>query len=112
MAQEKSQLKMGIVLSYINVVIGNLIPLFYTPLMLSMLGQEEYGLYKLASSISSYMSLLAFGMGGAVTRYLIKANSEGGKDAEENMMGMFHIIFQIIAGITLLVGGVVTYNLD
>lgn len=112
MAQEKSQLKMGIVLSYINVVIGNLVPLFYTPLMLSMLGQEEYGLYKLASSISSYMSLLAFGMGGAVTRYLIKANSEGGKDAEENMMGMFHIIFQIIAGITLLVGGVVTYNLD
>ncbi|MGN1168023.1 MAG: lipopolysaccharide biosynthesis protein [Lachnospiraceae bacterium] len=111
MKREKSQLKAGIVLSYINVVIGNLIPLFYTPIMLSLLGQNQYGLYKLASSISSYMSLLAFGMGGAVTRYLIKANSEGGKEAEENMLGMFHIIFQVIAVVTLLVGGIVTCNL-
>lgn len=111
MKQERSQLKVGIVLSYINVIIGNLVPLIYTPIMLSLLGQSEYGLYKLASSVSSYMSLLAFGMGGAVTRYLIKANTEGGKEAEENMLGMFHIIFQIIAVITLLVGGVVTCNL-
>lgn len=111
MKQEKSQVKVGIVLSYVNMIIGNLIPLFYTPIMLSLLGQSEYGLYKLASSVSSYLSLLAFGIGGAITRYLIKAKIEGGKETEENMFGMFNLIFQIIAVITVLVGAIIVCNL-
>lgn len=111
MKQEKSQVKVGIVLSYVNMIIGNLIPLFYTPIMLSLLGQSEYGLYKLASSVSSYLSLLAFGIGGAITRYLIKAKIEGGKETEENMFGMFNLIFQIIAVITVLIGAIIVCNL-
>ena len=58
MAQEKSQLKIGIVLNYVNMILGNLIPIFYTPIMLTLLGQSEYGLYKLASSVTSYLSLI------------------------------------------------------
>lgn len=111
MKQNQNQIKAGIVLSYVNMIAGNLIPLFYTPIMLSLLGQSEYGLYKLASSVSSYLSLLAFGIGGAITRYLIKAKMEGGKEAEENMFGMFHLIFQIIAAVTVLVGAIIVCNL-
>lgn len=112
MKTEKSQLKVGAVLSYFNMLVGNLIPLFYTPTMLDLLGQNEYGLYKLASSAASYLSLAAFGIGGAVTRYLIKSKTEGGKDAEEKMFGLFNLIFQIIAVITCLVGGIITCTLD
>ena len=61
MAQEKSQLKIGIVLNYVNMILGNLIPIFYTPIMLTLLGQSEYGLYKLASSVTSYLSLISMG---------------------------------------------------
>lgn len=71
MAQEKSQLKIGIVLNYVNMILGNLIPIFYTPIMLTLLGQSEYGLYKLASSVTSYLSLISMGLGSAITRYLI-----------------------------------------
>ena len=99
------------ILSYLNIGIGNLIPLFYTPIMLSLLGQNEYGLYKIASSTTSYLSLLAFGIGGAVTRYLIKANTEGGKEAEENIFGLFNLLFQGIAILTIIVGGILTLNL-
>ena len=62
MKQKKSQLKIGIVLSYINMGLGNLIPIFYTPIMLSLLGQSEYGLYKLASSVTSYLSLISMAL--------------------------------------------------
>lgn len=109
---KKNQLKIGIILSYINIALGNLIPLFYTPIMLNLLGKKEYGLYKLSSSVASYLSLAAFGIGAAVTRYLIKAQTEKGKEAEENVFGLFHIIFQGISVFTCLIGGIIICNLE
>ncbi len=99
-----NQVRIGAVMSYINMAIGSLIPMFYTPLMLSLLGQDEYGLYKLASSITSYLSILTFGFGSALVRYYTKYRAIGDKNGEENMYGLFTIIFGIISGITMLVG--------
>lgn len=112
MKEEKSQLKIGIVLNYLNMGLGNLIPIFYTPIMLALLGQSEYGLYKLSSSVTSYLSLISMGIGSAVTRYLIKAKTEKGQEEEERVLGLFMVIFQIIALIALLAGTVLTFNLQ
>lgn len=111
MAKEKSQLRVGIVLNYVNMILGNLIPIFYTPIMLSLLGQSEYGLYKLASSVTSYLSLISMGLGSAITRYLIKSREEEGKLAEERMFGLFDIIFNVIAVAALIVGTLLTVGL-
>lgn len=108
MAKQKSQLKIGIILSYVNMLLGNLIPIFYTPVMLRILGQDEYGLYKLASSVTSYLSLISLGIGSAITRYLIKTETEEGKEAEEKMLGLFMVIFQIIAVAAVAVGTALT----
>lgn len=112
MEQKKSQLKIGIVLNYVNIILGNLIPVFYTPIMLSLLGQEEYGLYKLSSSVTSYLSLISLGIGSAVVRYLIKAREEEGQEAEERVLGLFMVIFQIITAMTIVIGTVLAFNLD
>ena len=106
------QIKLGMILSYFNLAIGNLIPFFYTPIMLELLGQSEYGLYKIASSTTSYLSLMAFGIGSAVSRFLIKARTQEGKAAEEQMFGLFNLLFQGVAFLTLIVGGLITWNLD
>jgi O-antigen/teichoic acid export membrane protein len=111
MNQEKSQLKFGIILNYINMFVSSLIPIFYTPIMLSLLGQNEYGLYKLSSSVTSYLSLISLGIGSAVTRYLIKAKTEEGKESEENFLGLFMVIFQIIAVVSFVVGVILVFNL-
>lgn len=112
MKREQNQLKIGVILNYINMGVGNIIPIFYTPIMLNLLGQSEYGLYKLSSSVTSYLSLISMGIGSAVTRYLIKANTEEGKDAEEKMLGLFMVIFQVIAILSFIVGVLLTFNLD
>lgn len=112
MKQEKSQLKIGIILNYVNMILGNLIPIFYTPVMLRLLGQSEYGLYKLSGSVTSYLGLISLGIGSAMTRYLIKAREEEGRDAEERILGLFMVIFQIIALAALAVGTVLTLNLQ
>ena len=97
-------------MSYINMALGSLIPMFYTPVMLNLLGQSEYGLFKLASTVTSYLGLISFGIGSAVVRYLVKYRAEGDKDGEERMFGLFNIIFLVISAITLVVGVVIAFN--
>ena len=58
MKKKVNQLRIGVLLSYVNLGLGNLIPIFYTPIMLSLLGQSEYGLYKLASSFTDRKSVV------------------------------------------------------
>ncbi len=112
MMNKGRQLKTGILLNYVNLILGNLIPIFYTPIMLDLLGQSEYGLYKLSANVTSYLELVALGIGAAVTRYLIKARSNGGIDAERRMFGLFMIIFQFIAITSLMIGLLLIGNLD
>ncbi len=111
MEKSKSQIKIGAFLGYVNIIIGNLIPFFYTPIMLKILGEDQHGLYKLANSAASYLSLAAFGIGTAVTRYLIKAKTEEGKEAEERMFGLFNILFGIVSAITLVAGTALALSL-
>ncbi len=108
----KSQLKSGIILSYVNLIIGNIIPLFYTPVMLRILGQSEYGLYSLATSVTSYLSLMSLGIGSAVVRYLVKFRAKGDADGEGKMLGLFSCIFYVISFLTLIVGCIITLNID
>lgn len=112
MSREKSQLKVGIVLDYVNTIVGTIIPIFYTPVMLNLLGQNEYGLYKLSSSITSYLSLISMGIGAAVTRYLIKAYTEEGKESEESILGLFMLIFRVIAILAFIAGIGISLNLQ
>ena len=99
-----SQFRLGVILNYINIGLGSLIPIFYTPIMLSLLGKSEYGLYKLSSSLTGYLSLVSLGMGAAITRYIIKAREEEGKEAEERVFGLFLMIFRAIAVLAVIVG--------
>ena len=46
-----NQLKTGALLSYISIILNNIIGLLYTPFMLRMMGQSEYGLYSLVASV-------------------------------------------------------------
>lgn len=112
MKQEKNQLGIGIVLSYINMLVGNLIPLLYTPIMLKLLGQSEYGLYKLSSTVTSYLTLISLGIGSAVVRYLIDAKIHDGEEGERKVFGLFMMIFRVIAIVTLIVGIWLTFNIQ
>ncbi|MGN1433975.1 MAG: oligosaccharide flippase family protein [Ruminococcus sp.] len=105
---KKNQLRLGAVMSYINMAIGSLIPMFYTPVMLELLGQSEYGLFKLSNTITSYLSLVSFGIGSAVVRYLVKFKAADDKEGEQRMFGLFNIIFLVIAGVALVIGIVIS----
>lgn len=108
----KNQLKMGIVLSYITLVMQNAISIIYTPYMLRMLGQGEYGLYSLVSSIVGYLSILSFGFGSAYVRYYVRYKIEKTEDELRSLNGMFLTIYMVIAVVSLIIGSVLVINVE
>ena len=102
----KNQRKIGAVLSYVSIIASSLVQLLYTPIMVSKLGQSEYGLYSLAASIIGYLSVLDLGFGNAIIVYTSKYRAQGKDKAEAKLLGMFRLVFQVlgvIAGIASLV---------
>ena len=98
MGQKKvNELKVGSIITYINLIISTIIPLLYTPIMLRILGQEEYGLYSLSNSVISYLTLLNFGFGTAIIRFISKFRIEGDHDKIEGVTGLILSIYGIIA---------------
>lgn len=108
----RNQLRSGVYLSYLNLAISCIIPFFYTPIMLKMLGQSEYGLYSLANSVVGYLSLLSFGFGSTIVRYLSKYRAENDRDGFENTYGFFLILYGILA-VAVIIGGIfISFNVS
>lgn len=108
----KNQLKAGAVISYLNLLIGNIIPFIYTPIMLRMLGQAEYGLYGIAHSIMGYIGLLNFGIGGTIVRYLSKYRTEGNKEQEARVAGLFIKVYSVVCSLILIAGFAFSANVE
>lgn len=107
-----NQLKAGALLSYVTLFANSAISIVYTPIMLKLLGQSEYGVYSLASSIVGYLGVLNFGLGNAVIRYTAQYKTI--KDQEEcsNLYGMFSLIYGVLGIIAFAAGIVLTLNSD
>ena len=109
---QKNELKQGVILSYINLGLGTIIPFVYTPIMLRILGQAEYGLFSLASSAVSYLSLLSFGFGSTIIRYISKYRAENDKESEEKVFGFFLLLYCALALLVLICGAIIAYNVE
>ena len=108
----KSQFKVGVVLSYVSLFMSNLVSIIYTPIMLRLIGQAEYGIYNLATSLVGYLGVMDLGFGSAVIKYTSKYISENEKEKEYNLNGMFIIIYSILGFFTLILGIIIFINID
>ena len=105
-----NQIKAGAVLSYVSLIVGNIIVLLYTPVMLRLMGASEYGIYSLCNTISSTIAMMDAGMGIAAVRYIVCFKENPEKQA--STMGMF-LIFHIILGIlAFLLMEVIAFKAD
>ena len=107
-----NELKAGAALNYVSICLNMVVGLIYTPYMLRMLGQSEYGLYSLAASIIAYLTVLDLGFGNAIVRYTAKFKAEGKQRAQEEMFGMFFILYIGIGLISLIAGSVLSLNVE
>jgi O-antigen/teichoic acid export membrane protein len=80
--------------------------------MLRCLGQSEYGLYQLIGSISSYLSLLSFGLSGAYIRFYSVKKAESEYDGINRLNGLYLIVFTIISAVTTIAGIIIAVNIS
>lgn len=109
---ESKQIKIGSVLSYLQMFLGIIIGIAYTPVMIRLLGQSEYGLYNTVSSTISMLSILSLGFNSSYIRYYAKYKSEENEEAIYKLNGLFLIVFLIIGAIALACGLFLTENLQ
>lgn len=89
--------------SYISKFADLLIALLLIPFMVANLGDTDYGLWILVGSVVAYGSLLDFGVGSAVTKYISEYRARGTtEDARELIASALSLYCCIGAGIALL----------
>lgn len=106
-----NQRKAGVILSYAGQLVKILISLVYTPIMLRLLGQSEYGLYQLVYSVVSYLSLLSLGFGSSYMRFYSRFKAQRDEGGVARLNGMFLLIFMSLSVICILCGCVIVHNI-
>ena len=100
-----NQRKAGTLLSYLHILVSNTISIIYTPYMLQIMGQSEYGLTGTAGSFVSYLSILSFGIGGAYIRFNTRYRAANDREGEKQLNGMFLTVFSCLA-VLVMIGGI------
>ena len=106
------QKKSGIILSYVSLVINILTGILYTPIMLRMLGQHEYGIYELTNSIVAYLNLLNLGLTSSYIKFYTREKVKGTDEDIAKINGMFMQMFLTISGIALILGIIMITNIQ
>ena len=106
----KKEIKLGMVLSFISQVISIVVGLLYSPIMIRILDQSEYGLYQLVQSVVNYMNLMNFGLTGAYIRYYSIAKTKGEGEVA-NINGLFMRVFCILSLLCLMLGAILYANI-
>ena len=107
-----SQIKAGSFLSYIQMALNVIIQLVYTPIMIRLLGQSEYGLYNTVASTIALLSILNLGFNSGYIRFYARYKKENDQKSINRLNGLFLEIFLIIGLIGFFCGIFLVHHLD
>lgn len=100
----RPQIKQGVIFSYVNIGAQIIVSLLYTPFLIRMLGQREFGLFSIAFSAIGLFSILDLGLGNANVRYTALYRASGEKQKESELHGTFFLLYSAIGIIGLILG--------
>jgi O-antigen/teichoic acid export membrane protein len=67
-----NQKRVGILISYLNLIMGMVVNIFLTPLLITSLGDVDYSLYKVIQSFAGPLSMFHLGISTIVTRSIVQ----------------------------------------
>lgn len=104
------QLKIGAIISYIIIAFNIITGVWYSPWLLKMIGDSDYGMYTVATSLISVF-LLDFGVRSSVSRYVSKYRAENRQDQIDSFLGLICKVFFTIDLVICIILIVVYKNL-
>lgn len=102
----------GSLLTYIYMGIGLIVSFVYTPVMLNLMGQSEYGLYTIALSVITYLSVLDFGMNSAYVKFYSGFAHEKDEQGLAGLNSMYLFVFSILGMVACAAGMTLAVNAD
>lgn len=104
-----SQKRVGVIISYLNLLMGMVSNVFLVPFLIASLGDVDYSLYKVMQSFAGPLSMFHLGISTIVTRSIVKFNnSENYTEKEKKntmalalLASVFMSLFVVIAGIVM-----------
>lgn len=99
-----NQRKVGALLGYANIIVKNLVNLVYTPMLLTFVGQADYGVFQTSNSFVFSLSLLSFGFSGAYVRFYTISKANGDDQDIRSLNGLYLLLYLIVAIAALILG--------
>lgn len=96
--------KIGILISYLNIVLHAVIGFAYVPILLHFIGKSEYGLYQLIGSFIAYFSIMDFGLTAAVVRFYSKYKALQDQVNMENILAIAMRAYGVITALMFVAG--------
>ena len=98
-----SSRRIGVVVSYAYTMCSILVQLVYVPLLLSSIGQEEYGLYQLIGSVISYVVSINGILAAGVGRYYCMYKANGDVVRMENTLAIAKRMYWAMSAATMVI---------
>lgn len=96
--------KIGVLFSYLLMLVEILSNLLFTPLLIRSLGKAEYGIYSWVMSITAYLYLLDLGVGNSIVKYAAQYRIQKAEKKQRNFLGVITIFYFVIGIIIIGLG--------
>ena len=88
------EIKIGILLTYLNIFLNMFFLFTLTPSIISVAGSEQYGIFSIGLSMLTYISMFDFGLSNAV---IVLSSEQKGNNALKNLWGNVLTIYCVIS---------------
>ena len=95
-----------------NMAVSAIITLSYTPFILRILGQSEYGLYNTVASTVASLSVLSLGFGSSYVRFFSEFKAKNDNKSIYSLNGMFFLAFSILGTVVFICGMLMIINIE
>jgi len=105
-----NQKKIGILLSYSNLIVGMVLNIFLTPLMISSFGDVDYSIFKVMQSFAGPLSMFHLGISTIVTRCIVKYKTipEFTEKEKKNTIAL-SLLASAVMSLFVIIAGVIMY---
>ena len=112
MLSSNRQIKKGIALSYFIIVVNSLSNIILTPVLISSVGQGEYGVFQTINAFASNLVVIDIGTGTMMTRFLSIYLAEKNKKEVNNFSAIGILLSAICAVASLFIGFLMYLSID
>lgn len=99
--------KKGILISYFQIIVRICTGLLYVPLLLKLLGKDEYGLYQIVGSFFSFIIIFKSSISNSVSKYYCRVVQQNDKKELENTLANARVIYRVMSVIVIIISAVI-----